>query len=86
MWRLGHAYLSVHQESDGQCHVQSTFRLDLDGLHLWLDMRRGRGQQERCWSQLIGDLSTPGLAWVRVRVRIRVGYGGILTGVMRRSS
>lgn len=61
MWSLGHTYLSVHQESDGQCHVQSTFRLDLDGLHLWLDMRRGRGQQERCWSQLIGDLSTPGL-------------------------
>lgn len=32
----GRSYLSVHQESDGERHIQSSFRLDLDGLHLWL--------------------------------------------------
>lgn len=56
----GRSYLSVHQEPDGQRHVQAALRLDLDGLHLWLDMRTWAWSAREGWSQLMGDLSTPG--------------------------
>lgn len=36
------SYLSVHQQPNGQGHIQSSFRLDLNWLHVRVGCR-GRG-------------------------------------------
>lgn len=36
------SYLAVHQQPDGEGHIQSTFWLDLDGLHVGIGCE-GRG-------------------------------------------
>lgn len=60
----------MHQESNGERHVQSTFRLDLDGLHLWPGYEDGGvvSARERRWSQLTVHLSIPDVSVLEEQV------------------